>query len=109
MTRAPDRPAVHAEISIHPVLSGQGTSFYIARALEAIGGMGLRYEINPMGTVIEAPDMATAGEAAARMVEAVHNLGVARVGATIRIDSRSAGRTTMEERTESVRRHLAGS
>ena len=46
---------IHAEISIYPIgTSNTSASFYIARAIESIQDIeGLRYQINPMGTVLE--------------------------------------------------------
>ncbi len=50
-----------------------------------------------MGAIHEATD---------RMMEVVHNLGVGRVEVVLKIDSRRDRDTSMEEKVESVKRHM---
>ena len=99
---------IHAEISVYPMGTGTtSASFYIARAVEAIRGIdGLRYEVTPMGTLLEADGLDAVGEAEKRMSQAVHNLGVGRVGIVLKVDSRTDKRATLEGKVDSVRRHL---
>ena len=99
---------IHAEISIYPMATKDASvGFYVAKAIESIRGMdGLRYEINPMGTVLESEDMGAIHEATDRMMEVVHNLGVGRVEVVLKIDSRRDRDTSMEEKVESVKRHM---
>jgi len=83
-------------------------SFYIARAIESIQSMeGIKYQLNPMGTVLESTDMSKIYEAVVRMTETVHNLGVGRVGVVIKVDSRRDRDTTMDQKIESVKRHMS--
>lgn len=99
---------IHAEVSIYPMgTSSTSASFYIARALEAISSVeGLRHQLTPMGTLLESDDISKVLEAARTMSDAVHNLGVARVEMVIKIDSRKDRQTSLEEKIESVKRHL---
>lgn len=99
---------IHAEISIYPMATKTtSASFYIAKAVESIHSIeNLRYEINPMGTILESDRMDTISQALERMLETVHNLGVVRVEAVIKIDSRKDKQSRMEDKLESVKKHL---
>ena len=84
------------------------TSFYIAKAIESIENIkNLRYEINSMGTVLEADSIDIIYEASKKMMETVHNLGVGRVEVLIKIDSRTDKHLKMEEKIESIKKHLS--
>ena len=83
-------------------------SFYIAKAIESIQGIGgVKYQLNPMGTVLESADMNAIYEAVMRMTDTVHNLGVGRVGVVIKVDSRRDRDTTMRQKIESVKKHMS--
>ncbi len=99
---------IHAEISVYPMGTGStSASFYIAKAVESIENIdGLRYQINPMGTVLESESIEKIYTAAKNMMEVVHNLGVNRVEVIIKIDSRKDKQSNLEEKLESVKKHL---
>ena len=99
---------IHAEISIYPMATPQtSASFYIAKAIESIKNMeGVRYQINPMGTVLESDNIDKIYEAAKSMSEVVHNLGIDRVEVVLKIDSRKDADKSMEEKIESVKKFL---
>jgi len=83
-------------------------SFYIAKAIESIQNIkNLRYEINPMGTVLESDDINVICEASKKMMETVHNLGIDRVEVVIKIDSRRDKHVKMEEKIDSIKKHLS--
>ena len=83
-------------------------SFYIAKAIESIQNIkNLRYEINPMGTVLESDDINVIYEASKKMMETVHNLGINRVEVVIKIDSRRDKHVKMEEKIDSIKKHLS--
>jgi len=83
-------------------------SFYIAKAIESIQNMkNLRYEINSMGTVLESDSIDIIYEASKKMMETVHNLGIDRVEVVIKVDSRRDKHVKMEEKLESVKKHLS--
>ena len=82
-------------------------SFYIAKAIETIQKIkGIRYEINPMGTILESEDIDVIYDASKKMMETVHNLGVDRVEIIIKIDSRRDKHIKMEEKVESIKKYL---
>jgi len=82
-------------------------SFYIAKAIESIQNTeNLRYEINSMGTVLESDSIDIIYEASKKMMETVHNLGIARVEVIIKVDSRRDKQVKMEEKLDSIKKHL---
>ena len=82
-------------------------SFYIAKAIESIQNIeNLRYEINSMGTILESDNMDVINNAAKKMIETVHNLGIARVEVIIKIDSRRDKHLKMEEKLDSIKNQL---
>ena len=99
---------IHAEISLYPMgTNSTSASFYIAKAIESIKNIdGIRYEINPMGTILESENIKSIYAAAKDMMEVVHNLGVSRVEVILKIDSRKDKQVKMEEKLESIKRFL---
>jgi len=82
-------------------------SFYIAKAIESIQKIdNLRYEINPMGTILESDNMDVINNATKQMMETVHNLGIERVEAIIKMDSRRDKQVKMEEKLESIKKQM---
>ncbi len=82
-------------------------SFYIAKAIESIQNIrNLRYEINSMGTVLESDSIDIIYEASKKMMETVHNLGIDRVEVIIKIDSRRDKHVKMEEKLDSIKKHM---
>ena len=100
---------IQAEISIYPMATRTtSASFYIAKAIESIQNIeNLRYEINSMGTVLESDDINIIYEASKKMMETVHNLGISRVEVIIKIDSRKDKQVKMEEKVDSIKKHLS--
>ncbi len=83
-------------------------SFYIAKAIESIQNIrNLRYEVNSMGTVLESDSIDIIYEASKKMMETVHNLGIDRVEVVIKVDSRRDKHVKMEEKLESIKKHLS--
>ena len=99
---------IQAEISIYPIATRTtSTSFYIAKAIESIRNVNnLRYEINSMGTILESDDMDVIYNTSKKMVETVHNLGIARVEIIIKIDSRRDKNVKMEEKLNSIKKFM---
>lgn len=99
---------IQAEISIYPIATRTtSASFYIAKAIEAIQKIeNLRYEVNSMGTILESDDLDIINEAAKKMLETVHNLGVGRVEVVIKMDSRRDKHLKMEEKLDSIKKQL---
>jgi len=100
---------IQAEISIYPIATRTtSASFYIAKAIESIQNIrNLRYEINSMGTVLESDSIDIIYEASKKMMETVHNLGIDRVEVVIKVDSRRDKHVKMEEKLDSIKKHLS--
>jgi len=100
---------IQAEISVYPMATRTtSASFYIAKAIESIQNIeNLRYEINSMGTVLESDSIDIIYEASKKMMDTVHNLGIARVAVVIKIDSRRDKHVKMEEKIDSIKRQLS--
>lgn len=100
---------IQAEISVYPIATRTtSASFYIAKAIESIQNTeNLRYEINSMGTVLESDSIDVIYKASKTMMETVHNLGIDRVEVIIKIDSRRDKHVKMEEKIESIKKHLS--
>ncbi len=82
-------------------------SFYIAKAIESIQNIrNLRYEVNSMGTVLESDSIDIIYEASKKMMETVHNLGIDRVEVVIKVDSRRDKHVKMEEKLDSIKKHM---
>jgi len=99
---------IHAEISVYPMGTGSpSASFYIARGIETIQNLeGIRYEVTPMGTLLESENIDKIYEAVKSMSEVVHNLGVDRVEIILKVDSRRDVDKSMEDKLESVKKYL---
>jgi uncharacterized protein (TIGR00106 family) len=99
---------IQAEISIYPMATRTtSASFYIAKSIESIQDIeNLRYEINPMGTILESDHIDVINLASKKMMETVHNLGIARVEVVIKIDSRRDKQVKMEEKVDSIKKQM---
>jgi uncharacterized protein (TIGR00106 family) len=99
---------VHAEISVYPMgTDTTSASIYIARGIEAIQNFQeVRYQITPMGTILESENIEKIFEASRKIIEAVHMMGVKRVEAILKIDSRTDKKSTLEGKLESVNKYL---
>jgi len=99
---------IHAEISLYPIGTGNTSgSFYIAKAIGVIQNMkGIRYQINPMGTILESESIDQIFDASKKMMEAVHNLGVDRVELVLKVDSRKDKEKKLEDKLDSVKKFL---
>ncbi len=99
---------IHAEVSVYPMgTNTTSASFYIAKGIEAIQNLeGVRYEVNPMGTLLESENIDKICEATKRITEAIHNEGVQRVEVVLKIDSRRDKEAKLEEKMESLKKYL---
>lgn len=99
---------IHAEISIYPIgTSTTSASFYIAKAIDVLKDIKeIRYEVNPMGTILESNSIEQIYEAAKSMMEVVHNLGVGRVEVILKIDSRKDKVKNMQDKLDSIKKFL---
>jgi len=99
---------VIAYFSIAPV-GHKSTSMgsYVAAAIAAMNEVkGLKYEITPMGTVMEADSLEIIFEAVKVAHEAIACKGVLRVASTLIIDDRRDKPRTMQDKVNAVKKYL---
>ncbi len=98
---------IHAEISVYPIgTDSTSLSFYIAKAIEAIKDIDIKHQTTPMGTILESDDIGKIFEASKIMIETAHRLGVKRVEALLKIDSRNDKNQTMQQKLQALEKHL---
>ncbi|MEM1525057.1 MAG: MTH1187 family thiamine-binding protein [Nitrososphaerales archaeon] len=97
-----------AEFSTVPIGTGStSVSNYIIESLKAISMIkGIRYQITPMGTIIESENLESIFEVIKTSHEALFNAGAKRVLSTIRIDDRRDKPRVMEDKVEVVIKRL---
>ena len=95
---------VVCELTLVPIgTETTSVSKYVAGALDSIADMkNITFALNPMGTVIEAPDLDTMYEAIKRMQESVFLNGANRVYSVVKIDDRRDKERSFMEKIESV-------
>jgi uncharacterized protein (TIGR00106 family) len=87
---------VVAELSIIPVGEGTSERRYVEAAIEALRAMGLRPEVGPLGTALQADRLDDVLEAVRAAHRAVMDLGAQRVLVELRVDDRVDERETIE-------------
>lgn len=94
---------VIAEFSIHPIGEGTSVSRYVRAALaELRKAKGLRLQLTPMATVIEAASLSDILRAVEKAHEAVFSQGAKRVDFTLRVDDRRDKERRMEDKVKAV-------
>lgn len=78
---------------------------YISSAVKALDRTGVKYQITPMGTAIQAGSLDEIFDACKQAHEAVMDMGVNRVLTHITVDHRLKGKG-LNEKVESVRSKL---
>ena len=93
-----------AEFSITPIGSGVSVSKYVAKAVQIVHDSGLKYELNPMGTVVEGPwddVMAVIKACNDELLKECERLSI-----VIKVDSRRGPAPPMEHKVQQVKKHL---
>lgn len=97
---------IHADISVYPIgTDSTSVSFYVAKAIEAIKELKIKYQLTPMGTILESENPERLFEASKTIIETIHRLGVKRVEVIIKIDSRTDKKQSMEDKLHSVEKY----
>lgn len=97
--------SVHAELSVVPIGTGSTSlSEYIANGVKALGQVkGVKYEITPMGTLLEADQIDTIFEACKVVTETMFSMGVRRIETILKIDERRDKKATLSDKLRSVK------
>ncbi len=88
------------EISVISFTS-ESQSEYVAEVLKILKEKGIKFELNPMGTVIEIENFYILSEILEEVVERLEKKGVPRIYFNIKIDWRKK-KGSMEEKVKSV-------
>jgi len=92
-----------AEFSIHPIGSGTSVSREVKAAIKSISSVrGLKYQVTPMGTVLESTDMGKILRAVEVSHETLRKLGSKRISSILRIDERLDKPRTMRDKVRRV-------
>lgn len=93
------------EISFVPIGVGTSLSRYIAKVIKNIEKSGLKYQLTPMGTIVE-------GEwnEISNLIDYSHNLlfemGIERIITNIKIDYRLDKKSSMQDKIDSVKKKM---
>ena len=97
------RVVIIAEFSIHPIGSGTSVGRYVKAAIRSLAKIeGLRYEVTPMATVLESPDLSKILQAVEVSHAAVRKLGAKRISSMLRVDQRLDKPRTMADKVASL-------
>ncbi|EHR79282.1 hypothetical protein OCC_00952 [Thermococcus litoralis DSM 5473] len=83
-------------------------SKYIAHVVKLLEGKRVKYQLTPMGTIIEVPTLREGLKIVEEAHEAMFALGAKRVSTTIRIDDRRDKDRKMEDKVKSVFEKVRG-
>ncbi len=97
---------VIVQFSTSPVGVGVGVSSYVAEALREVKSSGLRFQLTPMSTILEADSVEEALGVVLRAHEALFRAGAKRVVTDIKIDDRRDKPRRMEDKVEEVIKQL---
>jgi uncharacterized protein (TIGR00106 family) len=99
---------VIAYFSIAPVgIKSTSMGSYVAAAISAINEVkGLKCEINPMGTVMEADSLEPIFEAVKAAHEALTTKGIRRIESTLMIDDRRDKPRNMKDKIDAIKKYM---
>jgi len=93
------------EISFVPIGVGTSLSRYIARVIRNIEKSGLKYQLTPMGTIVEGE-----WDEISKLIDYSHNLifemGIERIITNIKIDYRLDKKSSMQDKIDSVKKKM---
>jgi uncharacterized protein (TIGR00106 family) len=100
---------VIVQFSSCPIGAGVSVSGFVVEALKEVEKSGLKFQLTPTSTVLEANSLQEAMEAIMSAHEALFQAGAERVITDIKIDDRRDEPRNMEDKVEKVQRLLAAS
>jgi uncharacterized protein (TIGR00106 family) len=98
---------ITAELTLIPIgTSSTSLSKYIASGIDVLDEMGIKYEINGVGTIIETDNAEKLFDAVKAVHESIFRQGAQRVATHLKIDDRRDVEKTMKEKVKSVEEKL---
>ncbi len=98
--------SVLMEFAIFPTDKGESVSKYVSKVIQMIGESGIKYQLTPMGTIIESETLQEALsmiDKSYKVLEPYSN----RVYATVKFDIRKNRTDAMTSKIESIKSKLA--
>ncbi|MBN1539256.1 MAG: MTH1187 family thiamine-binding protein [Candidatus Thermoplasmatota archaeon] len=89
---------------VSPMDSGPSLSRYVKKAIDAVHGTGIAYQVTAMGTILEAATLDEMFRAAEAAVEAVKAEGSQRISLSLKVDIRFDRDISMDSKMRSVGR-----
>lgn len=96
---------VIVDLCVVPIGVGVSLSEYIVECTRVLKDAGLKTQLHPYGTIIEG-EWDEVFAAIRKCHEAVHDKGAPRITTTIKCGTRVDRKQTMEDKVESILRHL---
>ncbi|AEA47488.1 MTH1187 family thiamine-binding protein [Archaeoglobus veneficus] len=93
------------EISVVPIGVGESLSSYVSEALKVIREKGVKYQLNPMGTVLEVDSFSELGELLDEIRCRLEEMGAPRIYVVVKADWRKKA-TDMEHKVKAVEEKL---
>ncbi|MFW9990985.1 MAG: MTH1187 family thiamine-binding protein [Candidatus Odinarchaeota archaeon] len=90
------------EFSTAPVGLGVSLSTYVKKAIDTVKQSGMKYQVTPMGTVLEGDSLQELLEVVMRAHESIFEAGAARVVTSVKIDERRDVERVMEDKIRKV-------
>ena len=94
------------QFSTSPLGEGVSVSRFVAEALKVVKRSGIKFQLTPMATVLEADSLEEALEVILRAHEAIFQAGAKRVVTDIKIDDRRDEPRKMEDKVKKVLKQL---
>jgi uncharacterized protein (TIGR00106 family) len=91
-----------ASFSVYPIGEGTSLSRYVKKGIAVVKESGYRYEVGPMSTSVEVPDL----DALFALVKKIHaghvDEGAQRIVIDLKVDDRRDKQATMASKKEAV-------
>ncbi|MDE1726799.1 MAG: MTH1187 family thiamine-binding protein [Thaumarchaeota archaeon] len=97
---------IHAELGVLPIgTSSPSLGKYIANGVKSLEKIdGIRYQVTPMGTMIESDDINKIFEASKAVANSIFAMGVTRVETILKIDERRDKDRSLEDKLKSIKK-----
>ncbi len=95
------------EIAMFPTDVGESKSKYVAEVLKVIEESGLPYQLTPMATIVEGKSVEEVINLIPQMYAALEKMGVGRVYSVVKFDIRPDKENRLQQKIESVQKHLS--
>lgn len=92
------------EFSMYPTDKGESVSAYVARSLDIIDRSGLKYQLTPMGTILEG-EWADVMAVVTRCFETMQQ-DCQRIATQIKIDYRAGDASRLKAKIDSIEKNL---